>query len=76
VWGVDLVEEHLMTSAGIPARPPVARKPLMHMAEYSINAARTGILRDTHFLDKWAANPDVLYARPLVKVRTHGQRHG
>lgn len=31
VWGVDLVEEHLMTSAGIPARPPVARKPLVQV---------------------------------------------
>lgn len=28
VWGVDLVEEHLMTCVGIPARPSVARKPL------------------------------------------------
>jgi hypothetical protein len=31
VWGVDLVEEHLMCSAGIPARPPVARKPLVQV---------------------------------------------
>ena len=23
VWGVDLVEEHLLTTAGIPSRPPV-----------------------------------------------------
>lgn len=31
VWGVDLVEEHLMCSVGIPARPPVARKPLVQV---------------------------------------------
>jgi hypothetical protein len=24
VWGVDLVEEHLLTTAGIPSRPPVS----------------------------------------------------
>jgi hypothetical protein len=38
------------------------------MAEYSINAKTTGILRDTHFLDKYNNNPDVLYAKPLVQV--------
>jgi hypothetical protein len=31
VWGVDLVEEHLMCSVGIPARPPTARKPLVQV---------------------------------------------
>eukprot|EP00878_Enallax_costatus_P017564 GHUV01018451.1.p1 GENE.GHUV01018451.1~~GHUV01018451.1.p1 ORF type:complete len:258 (+),score=68.58 GHUV01018451.1:84-857(+) len=68
VWGVDLVEEHLMTSAGIPARPPVARRPLVQMAEYSINAKVSGICRHTDFLDKWKQHPDVLYARPLVQA--------
>lgn len=68
VWGVDLVEEHLMTSAGIPARPPVAQRPLVQMAEYSINAKSTGILRNTAFLDKWVNHPDVLYARALVEA--------
>jgi hypothetical protein len=47
----------------------------MQMAEYSINAKLTGILRDTHFLDKWKQHPDVLYARPLVEVRRAGH-HG
>jgi hypothetical protein len=42
------------------------------MAEYSINAKVTGILQDTHFLDKWQDHPDVLYARPLVQVGTLG----
>lgn len=45
VWGVDLVEEQLMCSAGIPARPPAAPKPLRCIAEYSINAKKTGILQ-------------------------------
>jgi hypothetical protein len=39
------------------------------MAEYSINAKSTGILRNTAFLDKWVNHPDVLYARALVEVR-------
>lgn len=42
VWGVDLVEEHLLASCGLPARPLIARKPLARLAEYSINAPVTG----------------------------------
>jgi hypothetical protein len=68
VWGVDLVEEHLMVSVGIPARPPVAKRPLVQMAEYSINAKKTGVIRDFDFLNKWQDHADVLYARPLVPV--------
>jgi carnosine synthase len=68
VWGVDLVEEHLMTAAGIPSRPPTARRPLVHMAEYSINADKSGILERDDFLKEWASHPDVLYARPLAKA--------
>lgn len=49
VWGVDLVEEHLLTTAGIPSRPPVAPKPLMNIAEFSSNAKQTGVVRDTDF---------------------------
>ena len=66
VWGVDLVEEHLLTAAGIPARPPVAPKPLKFIAEYSINAKKTGKVKHADFLGAWADHPDVLYARPLV----------
>jgi hypothetical protein len=40
----------------------------VQMAEYSINAKSTGILRNTAFLDKWVDHPDVLYARALVEV--------
>ena len=50
VWGVDLVEEHLLTCAGIPSRPPVAARPLMYIGEYSINAKKTGKLEHTDFL--------------------------
>ncbi|GLC35522.1 hypothetical protein PLESTB_000198500 [Pleodorina starrii] len=66
VWGVDLVEEHLMACAGIPVRPPVARKPLKQMAEYTINAQKTGILKHVDFLERYKGGEGVLYARPLV----------
>eukprot|EP00884_Botryococcus_braunii_P015539 jgi/Botrbrau1/2669/Bobra.0203s0016.1 len=68
VWGVDLVEEHLLTSAGIPTSPSVAPKPLMHIAEYSINADKSGYIQSIDFLKDWEDHDDVLYARPLVHV--------
>ena len=68
VWGVDLVEEHLMASAGIPVRPPIPKKPLKEIAEYTVNAEVSGILQNTDFLDKWQDNPDVIYAKPIIKA--------
>lgn len=67
VWGVDLVEEALLCTAGIPSRPPVSQKPLMNIAEYSVNAMKTGILGSTSFLDKYQGVKDVLYARALAE---------
>jgi carnosine synthase len=66
VWGVDLVEEHLLTSCGIPSKPPVAARPLTQIAEYSVNAHKSGTLQHTDFLKEWENHPDVLYAHPLV----------
>eukprot|EP00798_Chlamydomonas_sp_ICE-L_P025943 gene25943-11622_t len=66
-WGVDLVEEHLMACCGIPVRPPVAKRPLKQVAEYSVNAEKTGIMKHVNFLDEWKAHPDVLDASTLVE---------
>ena len=49
VWGVDLVEEQLLCSAGIPSRPPIAPKPLMYIAEYSVNAKVSGRIMNIDF---------------------------
>ncbi|PNW74037.1 hypothetical protein CHLRE_13g582800v5 [Chlamydomonas reinhardtii] len=67
VWGVDLVEEHLMAFAGIPVRPPVARRPLKQMAEYTINAQKSGHIKNLDFLEQYRRVEGVLYARPLVQ---------
>ncbi|KAG2452311.1 hypothetical protein HYH02_003335 [Chlamydomonas schloesseri] len=67
VWGVDLVEENLMAFAGIPVRPPVARRPLKQMAEYTINAQKTGHIKHLDFLEQYRKVEGVLYARPLVQ---------
>mmetsp|Transcript_26971 Transcript_26971/g.69255 ORF Transcript_26971/g.69255 Transcript_26971/m.69255 type:complete len:127 (-) Transcript_26971:217-597(-) len=68
VYGVDLVEEQLMCSVGIPARPPTAPKPLRCIAEYSLNAKKSGILKHTNYLGEWKEHPDVMYIRPIVKA--------
>ena len=53
--------------AGIPSRPPVAAKPLASIAEFSVNAMRTGVLRHVDFLERYQGDADVLYARALVE---------
>ena len=65
VWGVDLVEEHLLTCAGIPSRPPIAAKPLMYIAEYSINAQKTGKMQHIDFLK----------VKPCMSLKLHLQPH-
>jgi biotin carboxylase len=78
VWGVDLVEEQLLCSVGIPSKPAVSSKPLMCIAEYSTNAMRSGILRDVSFLEPYQNLPNVLYARPLAQPgsRVTGAKDG
>lgn len=39
-------------AAGIPSRPNVAARPLRNIAEYSVNALKTGTLKDLDILDK------------------------
>lgn len=42
----------LLKLAGIPSRPNVAARPLRNIAEYSVNALKTGTLKDLAVLDK------------------------
>ncbi len=50
VWGVDLVEEQMLASAGIPSKPYIAKRPNENVAEYSVNAKQTGIIKSLDFL--------------------------
>ncbi len=68
VWGVDLVEEHLLTCAGIPSRPPIAAKPLMYIAEYSINAQKTGKMQHIDFLKVKLCMGCKLYMQPHTSI--------
>jgi carnosine synthase len=66
VWGVCLVEEQLLCSAGLPSQFTPPTHPLTYLAEYSVNALQSGTLQDTKFLDVYQKETDVLYARPLT----------
>lgn len=70
VWGVDLVEEALLCAAGLPSNPPTASKPLVNVAEYSVNAMKSGILKNNDHLAKFSNEKDILYARPLADPGT------
>jgi hypothetical protein len=53
-WGVDLVEEHLLTVVGLPARPQRAPAPMTAISEMAYNAPRTGRMKDLSYIDEWA----------------------
>eukprot|EP00440_Ansanella_granifera_P022679 gb/GFBE01024635.1/.p1 GENE.gb/GFBE01024635.1/~~gb/GFBE01024635.1/.p1 ORF type:complete len:671 (+),score=126.21 gb/GFBE01024635.1/:1-2013(+) len=50
-WGVDLVEETLFCSAGIPARPAASREPHECIANADVNTLQSGRLKDLSFLE-------------------------
>lgn len=50
VWGVDLVEEQMLASAGIPSRPYISTRPKQYVAEFSVNAKHTGIIQHLDFV--------------------------
>ena len=61
VWGVDLVEEQMLASAGIPSRPYISKRPNHFVAEYSVNAKHTGIIKNLDFLEVSAPSPLLAY---------------
>ena len=58
VWGVDLVEEHFLTSLGIPTKPLALSAPQEHIAEYTVNAQKTGRIQHLDFLKVGTLNPE------------------
>lgn len=51
VWGIDMVEEQFLGSCGIPSRPYMAKKPVKCVAEFSVNAQKTGRLLNVDWVD-------------------------
>ncbi|CAE8598110.1 unnamed protein product, partial [Polarella glacialis] len=67
-WGVCLVEETLIASLGIPARPMVPKTPLTACAYCYVNAMKSGTVVDVSGLEALRLRPGVVWAKPLTKV--------
>jgi hypothetical protein len=51
VWGVDLVEEQFLGCCGILSRPYLSKTPQKCIAEFSVNAQKTGTLQNADWVD-------------------------
>jgi len=71
VWGVDLVEQYLMTCLGLPIRPAKVAQPLVCIAECDVPCPTSGVIAHADFLDEIARDPRVLYCKASVQP---GQR--
>jgi biotin carboxylase len=68
VHGVDLVEEHLMATVGIPIRPVPSDHPMCGVANILIYAERTATIASTDFVEHFASDPRVFFAVPAVEA--------
>lgn len=63
IHGVDLVEEHVLASVGIPVHPEAFAGPRCAVAELLFYAGRTGVLASGGFLSPLAADPRLFFVR-------------
>jgi len=68
VWGVDLVEQYLLTCLGVPIRPQKAAQPLTYMITSDLPSPISGVVNNVNFLDSIASHPQVLHAKVAVEV--------
>jgi carnosine synthase len=68
VWGVDLVEQYLLTCLGVPIRPQKATQPLTCLLTSDLPSPYTGIIAHTNFLQPIASHPNVIHCKTAVKA--------
>jgi carnosine synthase len=68
VWGVDLVEQYLLTRMGIPIRPQKSPQPLNYLITSYLPAPYSGTIAHTDYLDPIVNHPQVIKAKPKVKA--------
>merc|ERR1712048_1210874 len=68
-WGVDLVEEHLLATAGIHCCPPKAHAPLQFTGGVYPSVEMSGGIQDTEVLNEYlpSKRQDIVYMTPLVE---------
>jgi biotin carboxylase len=78
VWGVDLVEQHLLTVIGERIRPSAAPAPLTCLVEFDLPAPYSGVVDDERFLEAIAGDTRVVRAASSVRAgeRVSGPEHG
>lgn len=67
VHGVDLVEEHLMASVGIPINPVKSDRPQCGVAAIYVYANRTATIASTVFTERLASDPRVFFTEVAVE---------
>jgi carnosine synthase len=61
VWGVDLVEQYLLTCLGLPIRPLKAPQPLTCLLTSDLPCPYSGVVTHTDFLQPIASHPQVIH---------------
>ena len=70
VWGCDLVDESLLTAAGLPTYPPIPDKILTARSTLYMNAMKAGVMGEGDWMADIRKYPDVIYANLLCKPGT------
>ncbi len=68
VWGVDLVEQYLLSCMGVPVRPQKAPQPLAYLLTSYLPSPHTGIVTHTDFLKPIVDHPQIVRYKTSVKV--------
>lgn len=66
VWGVDMVEQYLLTCLGVPIRPQGGHSPVFITSD--LPSPVSGVLSNIDFLDPIANHPQVIYSKVKVEV--------
>ena len=67
VWGVDLVEQYLLTCLGVPIRPHKAPQPLTCLLTSDLPSPSSGTVAHVDFLQPIANHPKVIRCRAAVE---------
>ena len=68
VWGVDLVEQYLLTYLGVPIRPQTAPQPMTCLLTSDLPSPYSGIITHTDFLQPIANHTQVIYCKTKVEA--------
>jgi biotin carboxylase len=71
VTGVDLLEQQLLVTLGVPVAPRSFPSPACGVATIALHPTRSGTIADTRFLDRFADDPAVIQHDVYVKAGEH-----